>query len=58
MVVSSIKARFSDAKLLSAEKGIENGRFVYEVKIRTGGFKKEVDVTPEGRIVDVDDEDD
>jgi len=56
-VTKAIMERFPKAELIKAEKETEKGKVKYEVKIRTEGKEKEVDVSPEGKILEVDDED-
>ena len=56
-VIAAIKYRFPNAEFLSAERDFDDGKAEYEVKIRTAGQKKEVDVSAGGEITDVDDED-
>ena len=57
-VTAAIKNRFPKSELLSAEKDLENGRVIYEVKIRSDGQIYDVDVTPSGKILKIDREDD
>ena len=53
VVVDAVKARFSDAKLLSAEKETEDGKTVYEVVIQNKDQKIEVTLTPQGEITEI-----
>lgn len=55
-VVKAVKARFPDAKLVSAEKEDEDGKTVYEVAITNKDQKIEVTLTPEGEIVEIEKE--
>lgn len=45
---------FPDSKMLSAKRDTDEGKRQYEVKIQYKKIKLEVDVSPEGRILDVD----
>lgn len=54
-VFDSVVARFPDVQFLSAEREKDDGRLVFELKIRSSGKKLEVKVTPFGQIVDIDD---
>ncbi|MBA2431165.1 MAG: hypothetical protein H0V56_03515 [Chthoniobacterales bacterium] len=56
-VTKAIMERFPKAELIKAEKETDDGKVKYEVKIRTEGKEKEVDVSAEGVILKVDDED-
>jgi hypothetical protein len=57
-VTAAIKNRFPKSELLWAEKDLENGRVIYEVKVRSDGQNYDVDVTPSGKILKIDREDD
>jgi len=57
-VTAAIKNRFPKSELLSAEIDRENGKVKYEVKVRSEGQKYDVDVTPDGKILKIDREDD
>ena len=57
-VTAAIKSRFPKSELLWAEKDLENGKVIYEVKIRSDGQNYDVDVTPSGKILKIDREDD
>lgn len=50
-VVAAIENHLPGATLLSAEKDDEDGKLVYEVKVRTKDARHELDVTPEGTIL-------
>jgi uncharacterized membrane protein YkoI len=52
-VVEAVKKRFPDAEIKSAEKEEENGKTEYEVAINDKGHKREVTVTPEGTLVEI-----
>ena len=57
-VTTAIKNRFPKSELLSAEIDRENGKVKYEVKVRSEGQKYDVDVTPDGKILKIDREND
>ena len=57
-VSAAIKNRFPKSELLSAEKDLENGKVIYEVKVRSDGQIFDLDVTPSGKILKIDREDD
>ena len=57
-VTAAIKNRFPKSELLSAEIDRENGKVKYEVKVRSEGQRYDVDVTPDGKIIKIDREDD
>jgi len=57
-VTAAIKNRFPKSELLSAEKDLENGKVIYEVKVRSEGQNYDIDVTPSGKIIKIDREDD
>jgi hypothetical protein len=57
-VTAAIKNRFPKSELLSAEKDLENGRVIYEVKVRSEGQIYDLDVTPSGKILKIDREND
>lgn len=57
-VSKAVKERFPTAELIKAEKETDEGQLKYEVKIRTEGKLKEAHVSPEGKILKVEDEDD
>ena len=57
-VTAAIKNRFPKGELLSAEIDRENGRVKYELKVRSEGQIYDVDVTPGGKIIKIDREDD
>lgn len=50
-VVTAIETHLPGATLLSAEKDHENGKLVYEVKVRTKDARHELEITPEGTIL-------
>jgi uncharacterized membrane protein YkoI len=55
-VVDAVKEKFPRAELVSAEKEKEDGKTVYEVALKDGKHKREVTLTPEGKIVSVETE--
>jgi hypothetical protein len=57
-VTAAIKNRFPKSELLSAEIDRENGKVKYEVKVRSEGQKYDIDVTPDGKILKIDREND
>lgn len=57
-VVKAIQDRFPGAQLLSAEKEKDDSRIEYEVKIQHDGNRYEVELTEDGRIKEIDHEDD
>lgn len=57
-VVEALQARFPKAELLKAERETKRGRICFEVKLRHDGKRYEVDVSPEGKVLDVDRDDD
>jgi hypothetical protein len=57
-VTAAIKNRFPKSELLSAEIDRENGKVKYEVKVRSEGQVYDLDVTPDGKIIKIDREDD
>jgi len=52
-VTAAIKNRFPKSELLWAEKDMDNGRVIYEVKLRSDGQNYDIDVTPSGKIIKV-----
>jgi hypothetical protein len=56
-VTAAIKNRFPKSELLSAEIDRENGRVKYEVKVKSDGQYYDVDVSPSGKILKIDRED-
>src|SRR5947209_18302470 len=49
-VVDAVKAKFPQARLLSAEKEKEDGQTTYEVAVKQGEQNLTAIVTPEGKI--------
>jgi uncharacterized membrane protein YkoI len=52
-VLAAVKARFPDAKMVSAEKETEKGKTVYEIAINNKDQKVEVTLTPKGKITEI-----
>lgn len=52
-VIDAVKAKFKDAKLVSAEKEKENDKVVYEINIKVKDQTIEVSATPDGKIVSI-----
>jgi hypothetical protein len=55
-VVDGVKKRFPDAELVGAEKENENGKTVYELAIKNKGQNVSVTLTPEGALVEIENE--
>lgn len=51
-VLDGVAKKYPAAKRLGYEKEVENGKTVYEVKVMNEGRKIDLDVTPDGRIVE------
>jgi hypothetical protein len=56
-VTAAIKNKFPGSELLLAEKDVENGKVIFEVKVRSKGQIYDLDITPEGKILKIDRED-
>jgi hypothetical protein len=54
-IVRSIEARFPGARIEEAERDTRDGRPLFEVEIVVNGDDKELTITPDGTIVDIDD---
>lgn len=52
-VLDAVKAKFKDAKLISAQKENENGKLLYEINLKVKGQTIEVSATPDGKIVSI-----
>jgi hypothetical protein len=50
-VKATIKTKFPDAEIVSAEKGDEDGKVVFEVSIKNKNQNMDVSLTPEGKIL-------
>ena len=55
-VLDGVKARFPDATLVSAEKEKEGDKTTYEIAIKNKDQKIEVTLTPDGKIVEMENE--
>ncbi|WP_020471925.1 PepSY-like domain-containing protein [Zavarzinella formosa] len=55
-IVDAVKAKFPKAELVSGEKEKEDGKTVYEVKIKDGKTELEIKLTEEGKIVELEKE--
>jgi uncharacterized membrane protein YkoI len=55
-VLDAVKARFPDAELKEASKETENGKTTYELGIVNKKDKIDVELTPEGDLVDIEKE--
>ena len=53
-ITAAIKNRFPKSELLLAEKDVDNGRVIYEVKVRSNGQIFDLDITPSGKILKID----
>lgn len=53
-VSQTLEEYFPGSEKISAERDTDNGREKFEVKIQYKAIKLEVDVAPDGRILDVD----
>ncbi|HEY7154112.1 MAG TPA: PepSY domain-containing protein [Gemmataceae bacterium] len=51
--LDAVKAKFKDAKLVSAQTEKEDGKLVYEINLQHKGQTIEVTVTPDGKIVSI-----
>jgi hypothetical protein len=54
-VVKAIEARFPGARIHEAERETRDGRQLFEVEIKVNGDDKELTITPDGEIIDIDD---
>jgi hypothetical protein len=52
-VVDAVKARFAGAKLTGAEMETEDGKTTYEINIEFNGQKIDVELTPDGKITEI-----
>jgi hypothetical protein len=53
-VTAAIKNRFPKSELLLAERDMDNGKVIYEVKVRSNGQIFDLDITPSGKILKID----
>lgn len=56
VVLDAVKARYPGSEIKGAEKEVEDGKTIYELKLTHEGHKLEVSATPEGKIVSVEKE--
>jgi hypothetical protein len=57
-VSAAIKNRFPKAQVLWSKKDFDDGMVKYEVKLRSEGVVYDVDVTPSGKIIKIERDDD
>jgi uncharacterized membrane protein YkoI len=57
-VVDAVHDKFPEAKILEAEKEVEDGQTLYEVEIDDNGDELEVEVTADGKILEVESDND
>ncbi len=57
-VVAAVRAIYPAGEVEEGEKETEDGRIVYEVEVEAGGKEFRVEVTPEGSILEIEEEDD
>jgi hypothetical protein len=50
-IKSAIRKKFPKSKILSAEKGVEDGKPIYEASIQSDKHKIDVTLSPEGKIL-------
>jgi uncharacterized membrane protein YkoI len=55
-VADAIKARFPNGEITSAEKETENGKVVYDIELKQGGRKYEMDLYEDGTVIEVEKE--
>lgn len=55
VVLEAAKKQFPEGQLREAEREEEQGQLVYEAEFAVNGEEKEVDMTPEGKVVEVED---
>lgn len=55
-VSKAVKERFPKAEVIKAEKESEAGQVKFEVEVRDEGKLKEAHVSPEGKILKIEDE--
>jgi hypothetical protein len=55
-VLDSVARKYPGAKQLRYERETEEGKTIYEIQVLAGGHKIDVDVTPDGRIVEEEEE--
>jgi uncharacterized membrane protein YkoI len=54
-VVEAVKKQFPNGEIAEAETEKDQGQMVYEVEVMVAGEEKEIEVSPEGKIVEIDD---
>jgi hypothetical protein len=52
-VLRAVKKKFPGAKLLGAEKEIENKKTIYEINLKYKGHKYDVTFTPGGKLIEI-----
>jgi hypothetical protein len=52
-IMSTVKARLPGAQITSAEKETENGPVVYDLEMKDGGRKYEMDIKEDGTLVEI-----
>lgn len=55
-VLDSVARKYPAAKQLRYERETEDGKTIYEIQLEAGGHKIDVDVTPDGRIFEEEEE--
>jgi uncharacterized membrane protein YkoI len=55
-VADAIKARFPNGEITSAEKETEDGKVVYDIELKMGGLKYEMDLYEDGTVIEVEKE--
>jgi uncharacterized membrane protein YkoI len=55
-VADAIKARFPNGEITSAEKETEDGKVVYDIELKQGGLKYEMDIHEDGTVIEVEKE--
>jgi uncharacterized membrane protein YkoI len=52
-IMDTVKARLPGAELTSAEKETENGAIVFDLEMKDGGRKYEMDIKEDGTLVEI-----
>jgi hypothetical protein len=55
-VMDAIKGRFPGCDITSVEKELEDGKVVYDVELKHGGKKYEMDIHEDGTVVEIEKE--
>jgi len=55
-VLDGVTKKYPEAKKIGFEREIEKGKTVFEVQLMNGGHKVDVDVSPEGNILEEEEE--